>query len=549
MAHVNGLKGRQKRQPGGEPRRLVLSFEHGGNRRLLQQWLSPDYDVEAPVRRRDWSQALAQGEVCLMDGAAFGRWGSLLRDHRRREGAAMVPLLLFLRPDAALRARRQVGPWDDIVILPTSPFLVRDRLEWLLRCRRQCQQSRRKMDQVRRHLVRQERLHSLAEMASGIAHDFNNTLSVILGYTHMLLKGSEAGPRDWPELGSSLRAIATAAHDATEVVKGLRYLYRPATQQGLQVGVNLNALVHDVIALTRPKWRDQMFQQGGRVRVVRRLRTLPLLRGNETELREVLVNLVFNALDAMPRGGRLRFETLVQRKWVVLTLADTGQGMTADVRKRAVEPFFTTKGDKGTGLGLAMAQAIVRRHGGRLRIVSTPGKGTTIEMKLPRPAPSALPRLPSAGGWPRVDRLRMLVVDAHEGVLQSLQDLLQSQGHHVRTAQAGLDGLDLLQSEAFDVVLLDWAMPELSGERLAAVIKATAPQTSVVMMTGFDSRSSAALRPANVDAVLHKPLKPTSLGQTLALVAAHRRGLPSKPGLPPSLTEDRAPYEVQRNGA
>jgi CheY-like chemotaxis protein len=258
---------------------------------------------------------------------------------------------------------------------------------------------------------------------------------------------------------------------------------------------------------------------------------LPALLGVESEVREALINLVFNAIDAMPDGGVLALRTRgtgprgsagqpVPRS-AVLEVADTGVGMDEDTRRRCLEPFFTTKGDRGTGLGLAMVYGVAQRHGADVEIESAPGRGTTLRLVFPVPAvepASADPPAPQAPAVP----LSVLVVDDDPLLLKSLRDTLELDGHHVVTASGGQAGIDAFQAACrsgrrFDAVITDLGMPYIDGRKVAAAVKEMADQTPVILLTGWGQRLIAEGDvPTCVDRVLSKPPRLRELRAALA---------------------------------
>lgn len=249
---------------------------------------------------------------------------------------------------------------------------------------------------------------------------------------------------------------------------------------------------------------------------------LPPVTGAESEIREALTNLVFNAVDAMPRGGILALRTKLSGKNVCLEVADTGTGMDKETRRRCLEPFFTTKGERGTGLGLAMVYGIAQRHKAGLEIETEPGKGTTMTLLFPVASPAAA----GPGGLsqqPRVlARLRLLVVDDDPLLLKALRDVLEADGHVVVTANGGQAGIDALQAglarkEPFAAVITDLGMPYVDGRAVASAVKAASPATPVILLTGWGKRLAAKGEvPPHVDCVLSKPPKPAELRGALA---------------------------------
>lgn len=231
---------------------------------------------------------------------------------------------------------------------------------------------------LREQVLHAEKLRAVGEMAAGIAHNFNNILTTILTRAQLLTQQVS----DAASVQRGLTLIEQAAADGAALVRRLQQLARgsAATER---TWLDLNALVQEVVESTQPLWLDHTRREGRPVEVHVTLASLPPVLGRATELREVLTNLLLNAIEAMPRGGHITFQTLVEENGVSVEVRDTGLGMTADVRRRLFDPFFTTKGARGTGLGLSVSQAIIKGHQGTLTVESEPGRGTTFTLTLP----------------------------------------------------------------------------------------------------------------------------------------------------------------------
>jgi CheY-like chemotaxis protein len=306
------------------------------------------------------------------------------------------------------------------------------------------------------------------------------------------------------------------------VVNRLREFYRRREDDEVFTPVDLNNLVEQAISLTQPKWKNQAEAKGIAFHTVTELGKIPVIIGNAADLREALTNLIFNAVDAMPQGGTITLRTRADNSRVILEVADTGVGMTEEVRRRCLEPFFTTKGDHGTGLGLSMVYGILQRHGGTIDIQTTLGRGTTFVLSLPvkveSPVVTEVDSVPTA-----IRPLRVLLVDDQETVRQILREYLDGDGHTVTTATNGSEGFEKFQSAEFDVVLLDRAMPGMSGDQVAAAIKQVNPQMPIILLTGFGNMMQAAgEKPPGVDLVLAKPVTIAGLQSALASVVAAR---------------------------
>ncbi len=373
--------------------------------------------------------------------------------------------------------------------------------------------------QTQRGYIDQEKHRALSQMASGIAHDFNNSLSSMLGFSDLLLQSPEK-IKDPETVTRYVKMIHTAATEASQIVRRLRKFYRPSDKEALKP-VDINLLTEEAVALTEPVWKHKAQARGVTIRLEKDFGEPALVNGNPSELHETITNLILNAVDAMPRGGRLRLASRAQDDWLFLAISDTGTGMNGEIRNQCLNPFYTTKGEAGSGLGLSVAQGIVVRHGGQIEIDSTTGQGTTFVIRLPL-AVSKSPHKPGAQERPP-DRscLKILVVEDEPHQRQLLTEYLQKDNHQVTTAVNGIAGMQKFYNHWFDLVLTDQAMPEMHGDALARNIKAVAPGKPIVMITGFgDLTESGAGKPPGVDLVISKPVTLGKLRQALAQVLA-----------------------------
>jgi CheY-like chemotaxis protein len=374
------------------------------------------------------------------------------------------------------------------------------------------------LQQTQQQMVQQERLRALGEMASGIAHDFNNALTMILGFSELMLAEPEL-LEDAAQVRQNLELVAMAAQDAASIVRRLRELYRERSPDEDVEAVDLASVARAAIALTEPRWRAQAQAQGVHLTVTEEVRPGSIALASEADLRELLTNLIINAVDACEDQGTIVVRAAPEGDTVLLEVADTGHGMTEEVLARCLEPFFTTKEDRGTGLGLPMVYAIVQRHGGEIGIDSALGRGTTIGVRLPRalhgatgPAGEGVDR--SHGPW------HILIVDDEEHVRTVLRRYLSHAGHDVASAGSAPEALSIVERRAPDLVLLDRAMPEMSGDRLATLIRDRAPETRIVMLSGFGAAPAADETMPDVDAMLAKPVRLNELLAAIGRVMA-----------------------------
>lgn len=371
--------------------------------------------------------------------------------------------------------------------------------------------------------IRQERLSALGTMAAGIAHDFNNALTLILGYSDLLLTGYE----DSPDCSESryVRSITTAAQDAAQIVRRLREFHRTDDGSETRVCLNLNQIVEQAVTMTRPKWNEQARERDVEVDVKTQLAELRPILGDPAELREMLTNLIFNAVDAMPEGGTITIGTDMAGDEVILSVADTGAGMDEETRRRCLEPFFTTKGDRGTGLGLSAVYGIIQRHGGVIDIESEHGHGCKFAIHLPaaetQDPTSCAPDETAATNGART--LNILVVDDQPIIRDVVQEQLLEDGHRVDTASDGADALDKFRAAGnYDLLITDQSMPGMSGEELAQQVKTFRPEAPVILLTGFGGGSADADCPPGIDLVLGKPATMVELRRAVVQVTMSR---------------------------
>ncbi|UMR29344.1 ATP-binding protein [Massilia sp. MB5] len=385
--------------------------------------------------------------------------------------------------------------------------------------------------QTQQSVTQQERLRALGQMASGIAHDINNAISPVALATESLL---ETERNLSPNGRNCLQIIERAIDDVAATVARMREFYRQREPQLSLSTVNVNTLIPHVVDLTRARWSDMPQQRGVVIEMRKELEAgLPAILGVDGEIREALTNLIFNAVDAMPEGGTLTLRTRSvaaapgqDSGQVLLEVSDTGIGMDEATQRRCLEPFFTTKGDRGTGLGLAGVYGMVERHGGKIAIESAPQRGTTVRLSFRSPlAPPPAPVVADPNSAP--PHFRILVVDDDPTVLASVRDILLRDGHDVVAADGGQKGIELFTaaqgSDApFVLVITDLGMPYVDGRRVAEAIKNLAPATPVLLLTGWGQRliPDSDANPVNVDYVLSKPPKLRELREVLSKIAA-----------------------------
>jgi len=376
-------------------------------------------------------------------------------------------------------------------------------------------------------VMQTERLRALGEMASGIAHDINNAISPASLYAELLL---DTEPKLSVDGRNRLTTIQRAIADVAGTIERMREFYRPREAARTFTKLDVHAAIEQVLELTQPRWRALPQERGVVIELRKDLAaSLPDVLGDEIELRDALTNLVFNAVDAMPDGGTLTLRTRARieegRATALIEVTDTGIGMDEETRRRCIEPFFTTKGQRGTGLGLASVYGMLQRHNAMLEIESAPGRGTTIRMIFPAIADE----LSTTGSHPTarvtLRRHHILMIDDDPVLTRSVRDALESDGHIVVTAAGGQAGIDAFAAahgtgRAFAIVITDLGMPRVDGRKVAAGIKQISPATPVILLTGWGQRLLDEKDiPENVDKVLSKPPRLAQLRDALTELA------------------------------
>ena len=364
-------------------------------------------------------------------------------------------------------------------------------------------------------LMHSEKLRALGQMAGGVAHDFNNLLHVIQGFTSLATSELTEDPQS---ALADLERVLKASDDAAEAVRRLQSLYRKADDQSDFGPIDLTEIISDAIDLNSPRWKDEYQQQGKTIHISTEIGEIPPMRGNGSELRRVFGNLIINAIDAMPEGGSILVKAEAKDDQCFVIFADTGCGMTKEQLEHVFEPFYTTKGLAGSGLGLTMSKRIIERHGGKIAVDGNPGQGTTFTITLPTDASrSALPSvLIEPDMAVTTSQLRVLVVDDDPSIRTIMTRFLLTRGHHVVHAGDGRQALETLAKETFDLVITDLGMPDVSGRRVVQVARELQPGIPIILSTGWgDSITPAQLKELGANALLSKPFSISDLSVAL----------------------------------
>jgi signal transduction histidine kinase/ActR/RegA family two-component response regulator len=398
-------------------------------------------------------------------------------------------------------------------------YLVEVRTQSLTERTAELEKALGELRGTQKQVVQQERFRAFGELAGGIAHDFNNVLMCVIGYTELLLNDAKVLASS-PMVEKFLRTMNTAGNDASKIVARLRNFYRPREDADVFAPTDLSKLMEEVVPLTQPKWKNQALNGGRVIDLALKLEPVPLIACNAPEIRETVVNLIFNAVDAMPEGGTITLTSRAEDGYVCLGVGDTGVGMTEEVRQKCMEPFFSTKGEKGTGLGLAMVFGIVKRHEGTVEIESEVGKGTTFWIRLS--AHLAEQGTAEITSTELSQPLRILAVDDEELPRDILTRFLSADGHEVMTAVDAYDASDKFDRHQFDLVISDHAMPGINGCQLASNLRKRG-NPAILLLTGSCEEILANGVPPGLDHVVGKPITKEALRAAIAQALQRNR--------------------------
>ncbi|HEV3470337.1 MAG TPA: ATP-binding protein [Pyrinomonadaceae bacterium] len=403
---------------------------------------------------------------------------------------------------------RLVAHFGFYYVLLTSPIVViiyltyRTYLQNLETSAEQAERAER--ERMQAHYAQIEKLSALGELASGVAHNFNNTLTGILARAQLLLKS-----RDFADIERGLNIIIRTAEDGAQTVKRIQDFARQRRDHDF-VPIDVDQLMLEVAEITRPRWKDHAEARNVHITLERQINSHATIMGDAGELREVLINMVFNAVDAMPSGGRLTLATRAAGGEVEISVSDTGVGMTEEVRSRVFDPFFTTKGKAGMGLGLSVSYGIIRRHEGTVEVESEVGRGATFRVRLPAATDgAALPAAAASAAQAAVPGpcdLRLLVVDDEDYVRELLRDILEHEGCEVMLAADGHEAISLFEACEFDAVFTDVGLPGMSGWELARYVREKNGGVALAVITGWgDTVSLEEQSASQADWVVPKP--------------------------------------------
>jgi len=378
----------------------------------------------------------------------------------------------------------------------------------------------KELSNTQEQLVMTEKLRALGEMAGGVAHDFNNVLGTILGRIQLLLR--EVRDSRWVD---NLKQIERVTLSGAKTVQKLQNFTRISTQ-GQFEHVNLKTVISDAIEATRPRWKDECQCQGINIDLSFECEEIQLILGNKTDLVESVSNLILNAVDAISGNGQIRIRAYMDDGRSVIKVSDNGVGMTDDVLNRVFYPFFTTKGIKSTGMGLAVVYGIVSRHKGEIDISSIPGQGTVCTLAFPS-AGAVKPKIEPKPEIVKEVQANILLIDDDVNILDVVEDMLEFLNHSVTTALSGEEGIDKFKTGNYDLVITDLGMPDISGWDVTRMCKSFKPGIPVLMISGWGNQiNDDMIAQSGLDGVVAKPFEIDKIKMTIQNILANKPVIP-----------------------
>jgi len=488
--------------------RAVETMETSGEEALLAEALTTHGLVLCKLGRRHEAKPILHRAQRVAE-----RCG----DH---EGAGK-PLLIMIEEicdQLSDDERREIGARVDQLLANSQQVATRERLG---RCLDKITTAHAEHEAQRERAAHADKMAALGELSFGVAHNVNNTLTGILGRAQLLLRTT-----DPEKIAAGIQLIVKSAEDGAQIIRRIQNFARQRPNREFEA-VSVAGLLKDVCEMTRPRWESRL--ETAATRLTLYADSTAQVMGDPVELREVLVNIIYNAIDAMPQGGEIRMSAHESSDRVTVTIVDSGTGMPPEVKSRLFDPFFTTKGKAGTGMGLAVSFGIVRRHNGSIEVDSEVGCGTTFRISLPLAAGSLMhSRFGESGSdqSSRQRKVRVLVVDDEAAVREVLTDSLTAEGCEVIAAENGQAALTIYDAHhgEFDAVFTDIGMPDMSGWELATAIRRRSETVSLAIVSGWADAISRDTRNAvKADWVVSKPFDINRISEIAGEIAERKR--------------------------
>ena len=369
-------------------------------------------------------------------------------------------------------------------------------------------QEQKRFSDMQNRLIQNEKLRAMGEMAAGITHDINNILTPILGSVQLLKDTIKE-----KEILKLLSVIEICAYDGVNITNKVKRLTKKYSDDDFEI-FSIDSVISDAIDLTKNKWLTESVLKGIKIDIIKSLKSNETIQGNITEIREVFINIIANAIDAMPLGGKIEVITKNKGSKVIIEIRDNGMGMNKEIQKRIFEPFFTTKGNNGSGLGLSISYNIILSHKGRMKIESEENVGTSFIVKLPI-CENIIKSEDEVSSHVIDFEGNVLVIDDQEQIRNVVSSMIKSIAK-CKIKTCGCDNLDSeLKRRKYDIIVCDFAMPNVNGLQVAQKVKEINKNAYFCLMTGWVG-SFEGQEMDNVDFVLNKPINKESLKQMIS---------------------------------
>lgn len=359
----------------------------------------------------------------------------------------------------------------------------------------------KRLKESQRRLVQTEKMRALGIASAGIAHQFNNILSAILARAQLLSQKT-----DDPGIKRNLEIIEKASLGGAEIVRRLLGFSKVEEKRELEI-LEITRPIEEAIQLTEVKWKNEAEAMGKKIEIKSELGKGLFVKGRYAEIREAIVNIILNSVDAIEKNGYIYVRSSSSGKWVLIEIKDNGRGIPSSELDKVFDPFFTTKGVSGTGLGLSFVYGVIKKHKGKIEIESEEGKGTNVKIYLPK-AKGIEERRVDVQEKEEKAPMKILVIEDEEYVIDLIEEILKANGHHVSLANSGGEGLSKFEKEDFDIVVTDLGMPGISGWEVAERIRALNKNIKIGFITGWNIRGERErLEKLGIDFVITKPFK------------------------------------------
>ncbi len=367
-------------------------------------------------------------------------------------------------------------------------------------------------------LIDSKKMGALGDLASGMAHDFNNVLAIVAGRAELSLNWAQD-----ERVTKSLNQILKAVSEGQKTILRLQEFYR-SRSQGAWVEIDINKLILEVLEVTRPKWEDEARAKGVNIEVETELGGTQPVSANHSEIFEALTNLMMNAVEAMPQGGKITWKTRTEGDSVAISIQDSGVGMSEEVKSRLFDPFFTTKKTKNAGLGLSVVYGVILRHKGKIGVDSQQASGTSLSIRLPVSTEPKKEEIEETKPAFSLSPANLLVIDDNRMVRDIISEMLTSKGHKVTQAEDGVQALELFErKDKFDLVFVNLSLPKLSGWEVIQSIKEKDPEAKVALLTGWGAQIDfEEAKEKGADYLIPKPFKAEDLLNVLGQAARER---------------------------